>query len=164
MTDATDKESEEKAAYAALLLRERDPFKAALSLFPDNTNRALWVANHWPNDSVVKAEQTRLRADDGEMSFLPDKAALAADIWAKMQGTELPNGVVIPPTADEYSKLAKLYADVRGFIEKPSAPSQNVTVIVPKAIEVPNHGSNEDWEAAAERQQRELLNVSRSRH
>ncbi len=35
------KESEEKAAYAALLLKERDPFKAALSLFPNNTNRAL---------------------------------------------------------------------------------------------------------------------------
>lgn len=163
MTDETN-ESEEKAAYAALLLKENDPFKAALSLFPNNTNRALRVANEWPKDDEVKAEVKRLRESDDVMSLLPDKADLARDIWQRMQGATLPNGVVIPPTADEYSKLAKLYAEVRGFIEKPSAPSQNVTVVVPKAIEVPTHGTNEEWELAAERQQRELLNVSRSRH
>ena len=159
----TQNEDKEKAAYAAFLLKERDPFKAALQLFPNNTNRALWVANHWPNDETVLAAKAELLQEQGEDSFLPGKSELARDIWQRMQGTTLPNGVVIPPTPEEYAKLAKLYADVRGFIEKPQN-NQNVTVFIPKAIEVPTHGSDEDWEAAAERQQRELLNVSRSRH
>jgi hypothetical protein len=162
MTEEHD-ESQEKVAYAGLLLKERDPFKAALSLFPNNTNRALWVANHWPVDPEVKEAQAKLTAEGGEMGFLPDKAELARDIWERMQGTKTADGRTISPTADEYSKLAKLYADVRGFIEKPQN-NQNVTVVIPKAIEVPTHGTNEEWEQAAAKQQQDLLNVSRSRH
>lgn len=156
-------ESKEKAAYASLLLKERDPFKAALSLFPNNTNRALWVANHWPNDPEVIEAKTALMQEGGDMGFLPDKAELARDIWNRMQGAVTADGRTIPPTADDYAKLAKLYADVRGFIEKPQN-NQNVTVVVPKAIEVPTHGTNDEWELAAAKQQQELLNVSRSRH
>lgn len=158
-----NKESQEKATYAGLLLKERDPFKAALALFPNNTNRALWVANHWPNDPEVIEAKAALVQEGGNMSFLPDKAELARDIWERMQGTTTADGRTIPPTPDDYAKLAKLYADVRGFIEKPQN-NQNVTVVVPKAIEVPTHGSNEDWEQAAAKQQQDLLNVSRSRH
>lgn len=163
MSEATVTESEEKAAYAALLLKERDPFKAALQLFPDNTNRALWVANHWPNDAEVKAEQERLIGVDDGASFLPSKAELARDIWQRMQGTTLPSGVVIPPTPEEYAKLAKLYADVRGFIEKPQT-NVNVTTNVQRVVEVPVFQDESSWEAAAARQQRELLNNARTRH
>jgi hypothetical protein len=156
-------EAEEKAAFAVGLLKQpNDPFKVALSLFPDNTNRALWVAHNWPHDAEVKAEQERLANEDGG-DFLPSKADLARAIWQKMEGTTNSEGRVIVPTTEDYAKLAKLYAEVRGFIEKPGTGPQ-VNVIVPRAIEVPTHGSNEAWEAAAEIQQRELLNVSRSRH
>lgn len=164
MTDAITNETDEKAAYAALLLKERDPFKAALMLFPDNTNRALRVANEWPNDAVVKAEQAKLTANDGELSFLPGKAELARDIWNRMQGTTLAGGVVIPPTPEEYAKLAKLYADVRGLIDRPQ-PNVNVNnTIVQRVVEVPVFQSSEDWEAAAARQQRESLSNARTRH
>lgn len=156
-------ENQEKAAYAALLLKERDPFKAALQLFPNNTNRALWVANHWPNDHEVKAEQNRLTKEGGEMSFLPGKAELASDIWQRMQGTTLANGVTIPPTPDEYSKLAKLYADVRGFIEKPQT-SVNVVNNIPRVVEMPVFADESEWETEAARQQRELLENARTRH
>ncbi len=162
MTDQRN-ESEEKAAYAALLLKERDPFKAALQLFPDNTNRALWVANHWPIDAEVKAEQERLMGEDDGSSFLPSKAELARDIWQRMQGTTLANGVAIPPTPEEYAKLAKLYADVRGFIEKPQT-NVNVTTNVQRVVEVPVFQSESEWENAAARQQRELLENARTRH
>lgn len=160
----TRNESEEKAAFAALLLKTpTEPFKAALALFPDNTSRALWVANHWVADAEVLAAIKRLKEEMGEFAGLADKSELARDIWQRMQGTQTADGRTIPPTADDYAKLAKLYAEVRGFIEKPqSGPA--VQVIVPRAIEVPTHGSNEDWEAAAAKQQRELLDVSRSRH
>lgn len=159
-----EKELKEKAEYAALLLKERDPFKAALALFPENTNRALWIANHWPKDDVVKAEQTRINAEIGEMGFLPGKGDLARDIWQRMQGTTLPNGVTVPPTPEEYAKLAKLYADVRGFIEKPQT---NVSVnnnITQRVVEMPVFASEGEWEAQAAKQQRELLDNARTRH
>lgn len=158
----TTNEAEEKAAFAAMLLRESDPFKVALELYPDNTNRALRVANEWPKDPEVLEIQRKLMGDSDNLSFLPSKAELARDIWERMKGTPV-NGVNIPTTAEEYTKLAKLYAEVRGFIEKPQN-NQNVTVVVPKVIEMPTHGTDEDWEAAAAKQQRELLDVSRSRH
>lgn len=163
MTDATVTEIEEKAAYAALLLKDPDPFRAALTLFPDNTNRALWVANHWPKDEEVKTLISKVKENNDEMDFLPGKADLARDIWDRMKGKR-PDGSTIPPDSESYTKLAKLYAEVRGFIEKPAAPIVNNNVIVPRAIEVPTHGTTEEWELAAEKQQRELLNVSRSRH
>lgn len=155
-------ESEEKAAYAALLLKERDPFKAALQLFPDNTNRALWVANHWPNDDEIKAEQTRLSNEEGD-SFLLSKREFLQDIEQRMRGTVYPNGTVIPPTPEEYAKLAKLYADVRGFIEKPQT-NVNVTTNVNRVVEMPVFANENEWEAEAARQQRELLENARTRH
>lgn len=156
-------EAEEKLAYASLLLTERDPFKAALALFPNNTNRALWVAVNWSKDQEVKAEQARL-VDEESDSFVLSKRELLQDIEQRMKGTTYPNGNVVPTTADEYAKLAKLYADIRGFIDKPAAVNVNTSVIVPRAIEVPTHGTNEQWEIAAETQQRELLSVSRTKH
>lgn len=161
MTDERN-ESEEKAVYAALLLKERDPFKAALQLFPDNTNRALWVANHWPNDDEVKAEQTRLSNEEGD-SFLLSKREFLQDIEQRMRGTVYPNGAVILPTPEEYAKLAKLYADVRGFIEKPQT-NVNVTTNIQRVVEVPVFQDESSWEAAAAKQQRELLNNARTRH
>lgn len=157
-------EDEEKAAFAIGLLKQpNEPFKVALSIFPDNTNRALWVAHHWPNDPAVKAEQKRVADDDNAGDFLPSKGDLARAIWQKMEGSTNSEGRVIVPIMEDYVKLAKLYAEVRGFIEKPGT-GPAVNVIIPRAIEVPTHGTNDEWEAAAERQQRELLNVSRSRH
>lgn len=163
MSDARN-ESEEKAAFAALLLKTpNEPFKAALALFPDNTSRALWVANHWVADPEVLAAQKNLKDTLGEFAGLADKSELARSIWERMQGTQTADGRTIPPTADDFAKLAKLYAEVRGFIEKPQT-GPAVQVIVPRAIEVPTHGTAEEWEAAAAKQQRELLDVSRSRH
>lgn len=161
MTDET-KEHEEKAAYAALLLKERDPFKAALQLFPDNTNRALWVANHWPNDPEVRAEQDRINNENPDSALL-SKREFLQDIEQRMKGTTLTSGVTIPPTPEEYAKLAKLYADVRGFIEKPQT-NVNVTTNIQRVVEVPVFQDESAWEAAAARQQRELLDNARTRH
>lgn len=156
-------EQEEKAAFAALLLKmPNDPFKAALELVSDTT-RALRIAMEWPKDPIVKAETERLTEGEGALSFLPGKGELLRDIWDRMQGQVGAAGTIIKPTPDDYAKLAKLYAEVRGFIEKPqSGPA--VQVIIPRAIEVPTHGTDEQWESAAATQQRELLDVSRSRH
>jgi len=163
MTDTQTDEQLEKAAYAAFLLEHRDPFKAALAMIPDDNKRAFWIAVHWPKDEAVIAETARLKGPDG-MAGLASKRDLAKDIWTRMQGTVYPNGTVVPLPAEDYAKLAKLYADVMNYIEKPLPPSQTTNVFLPKAIEVPTHGTDAEWEAAAEAQQAQLLSVSRSRH
>lgn len=161
MIDET-KERKEKAAYAALLLKERDPFKAALQLFPDNTNRALWVANHWPNDVEVRAEQNIINKENPDSALL-SKREFLQDIEQRMKGLPLAGGVSVPPTTEEYAKLAKLYADIRGFIEKPQT-NLNVVNNIPRVVEMPVFSSESEWENAAARQQRKLLKNARTRH
>lgn len=157
-------EIQEKAAFAAILLRENDPFKAALALFPDNTNRALRIATEWPRDPEVIAAIKALEESGADMIGIPSKGALLRDIWQRMQGTTLPNGAVVPVTPDEYQKLAKLYAEIQGFVQKPGTVINNNNVVAPKVLEVPSFGNLDEWEALAQRQQTESLNVSRSRH
>lgn len=153
----------EKRAFAELLLQmPHEPFKAALQLYPENTNRALWIANTWPSDGLVQAEMARLRELHGPYVGLADKPKLLRAIWERMTSQRLPDGRMVSCTADEFAKLAKLYAEVMGYIEKPTTTAVNVTV--PRAIEVPVHQTNESWEQAAARQQRELLEVSRNRY
>lgn len=158
-------EDEEKQAFAMLSLQfPNEPFVAALKLFPTNTNRALWVATNWPKDHIVKKHIAEILEEQGEFAGLAGKADLARDIWQRMQGFVTESGHVIQPKAEDYVKLAKLYAEVRGFIEKPATNQTIITGVAQKVIESPVHASDEDWEKAAAIQQQELLNVSRTKH
>jgi hypothetical protein len=155
-------EEQLKLDYAGYLIREPDPLAAAILLFPHDMRNALKASKEWPQDEIVLKQKAKLLAASGDVSGagLPSKDALALDIWQKMQG----KGVQEAPTIDEYVKLAKLYADVQGFIDKPSErPTINNNIILPRAIEVPVYDSDEAWEAEAERQQRQLLESSRGR-
>lgn len=149
-------DEELKAEYARLLLKISDPFKAALQLFPDNTSRALRVANEWPNDPEVMAAQADLLDEDGELSYLPTKADFARNLWDKMQEDRI--------APEDYAKLGKLYADVRGFIEKPQTTiNNNNNVTNNRVMVVRENGSDEDWEAKLRKQQDNLTNAS-TRH
>lgn len=146
-------DEELKAEYARLLLKHSDPFKAALQLFPDNTSRALRVANEWPNDPEVMAAQADLLDEDGELSYLPTKADFARNLWDKMQEDRI--------APEDYAKLGKLYADVRGFIEKPQTTiNNNNNVTNNRVMVVRENGSDEDWEAKLRKQQEGLTNAS----
>jgi hypothetical protein len=156
MTDDRIDSEECKTAFAIELLKNpADAFKAALQVFPDDTGLALRAAHTWPKDPFVLAEQVRITEDEGEAAFLPSKAELCRDIWARMKKDYI--------SSEDYVKLAKLYAEVRSFIEKPNT-NVNVAVVTNKVMVVKDLGSNDEWEMKAERQQRELLNVSTSRH
>ena len=153
----TDAEIEEKAAFAAFLLRESDPFKAALLLHPNNTNRALWIANHWKNDVIVLSHMGEMR-EAGVTKY--NKELLREQLTEKMLA-------IVDDTGEETKErinAAQFIANLHALIQKPETIINSNTLIMPKAIEVFNHGSDDDWEAAAEKQQRELLSVSRSRH
>lgn len=149
-----EQEKAYKKKYAEILIRTPDPFKAALELLPENTTWAAWIAKYWPKDPEVIAERDSLKKSNFASEDLPDKKDLCRAIWDKMQGPCLP---------DDYAKLAKLYAEINSMIEKPG-PGVVAQIIVPKVIEVPNHGTDSQWEAIAEKQQKDLLSVSRNRN
>lgn len=116
---APEDESEKKAAFAIELLKTpADPFRAALAVFATNTNKALRVANEWPADSFVISEVKRLKEEEGELSFLPSKADLARSLWERAHTATTGN--------DDFTKMARLYAEIMDFVPKVSKVEANV--------------------------------------
>jgi hypothetical protein len=155
----------EKTAFAELLLSmPSEPFKAALQIFPDpkSVGYALWVSDFWPKDPFVKAEMERISKRD-PYEGVATKADLLKLLQHRMyEGTQLPDGRVVKPTPLELTAMMKLFAEMQGMIEKPAA-GQTLNLTLPRAIEVPVHASDDNWEEEAKRQQHELLAVSRNR-
>lgn len=146
-------ERDSKAKFARLLLKEpSDPFAVALKVFPDDTKRALWVANNWPSDTEVLSLQEKAEEEEGELTFLPTKGQLCRGIWDKMNDKFT--------DADTYAKLSKVYAEVRGFIEKPQiAVNTNIQNVTNKVMIVRENGSDADWERKLLEQQARLANA-----
>lgn len=146
-------EREAKAKFARLLLKEPgDPFAVALKVFPNDTKHALWVANNWPADPEVTDLQEKAEEDEGELAFLPTKGQLCRGIWDKMNDKYT--------DADTYAKLSKVYAEVRGFIEKPQvAVTTNVQNVTNKVMIVRETGSDIEWERKLALQQASLANA-----
>lgn len=152
MSDAND-ESKFKAAFAALLLENpANPFQAACGVFPDDNRRALWVATHWLNDEEVRKEMNRLRSKGADLDALPTKADLARSIWELTE-----KGLY-----EDRIKALKLYAEVRGFVEKAAPVSVNVNNN--RVMVIRDQGTNEQWESKVAKQQADLLNASATRH
>lgn len=148
-----NEEIEYKKRFAKEFLKTpSDPFKAALVVFPNNTARALRVANEWPNDPEVLSIKAEVLEDVGEMNLLPSKADLARSIWDKMQEEHT--------SVEDFTKLGKLYADVRGFIEKPQTNINNNVQNVSNRVMVVREKSNDaDWERGLLEQQENLTNA-----
>jgi len=106
-------ETEHKSAFAAELLKTpTEPFKAALAVFGNDTGKALYVATHWPVDSFVLSETSRLKEEQGELAFLPSKADLARSLWERAHGQNFRT------SHDEFVKLTRLYAEIMDFVPK----------------------------------------------
>lgn len=151
------KEDEElyKNEYAKQLLKSGDPFKAALVIFPDNVSRALRVANEWATCSVVRSKMDELISSaSDECDFLPTKADLSRIVWDKLNHESTSN--------DDFTKMAKLYAEVRGFIEKPQTNIQqnNISQTNNNIMVIKDKGTNDEWETKLRRQQEKLVNGS----
>jgi hypothetical protein len=141
-----------KEQFAELSLREPDAFKVALVIYPNDTGRALRVANEWPNDPQVKTfRQSFVDAEeDGETAFLPSKADAARLAWN------------IARDADKFTedrlKALKLYSEIRGFIEKQAVAVTQNNITQNRVLIVRDHGTNDEWEKALRSQQKRLVN------
>lgn len=149
-------ESEEKAAFAqAMVSANMNPLEAGQLVYPGNFNRAAQIASMWHNDAEVKSLIAEIKkAEIAESGVSEDEKYVEEKLKEIIETARFHD--------DKIKALDKLM-DLKGLSKKPqSGPA--VQVVIPRAIEVPTHGTNEEWEAAAAQQQRELLNVSRSRH
>ena len=149
-------ESEEKAAFAqAMVSANTNPLEAGQLVHPGNFNRAAQIASMWHNDAEVKSLIAEIKkAEVAESGVSEDEKYVEEKLKEIIETARFHD--------DKIKALDKLM-DLKGLSKKPqSGPA--VQVVIPRAIEVPTHGTNEEWEAAAAQQQRELLNVSRSRH
>ena len=147
-------EHELKKQFAKQLLRfPKEPFKAALLVFPTNTNRALKVANEWTLDPEVIDLKDQLIEELGEEAFLPSKAEFARKVWDKMDSCW---------DYGDFAKLSKVYAEIRGFVQKPltqidigaNNTTQNVMI-------VSDTGTDETWEQKLLKQQQALTDESK---
>lgn len=143
-----------KEQFAELSLREPDAFKVALVIYPNDTGRALRVANEWPNDPQVKTlRQSFIDAEeDGETAFLPSKADACRMAWNIARDSD--------KFTEDRLKALKLYAEIRGFIEKPQVSVNNTVnnLVSNKVLIVRDYGTNDDWEKALRSQQKKLVN------
>ena len=149
-------ESEEKAAFAqAMISANMNPLEAGQLVHPANFNRAAQIASMWHNDAEVKSLIAEIKkAEIAESGVSEDEKYVEEKLKEIIETARFHD--------DKIKALDKLM-DLKGLSKKPqSGPA--VQVVIPRAIEIPTHGTNEEWEAAAAAQQRDLLNVSRSRH
>lgn len=138
-----------KPKYAALLLKEKEPFDAALRLSPDNTGVALWCATNWTNDPEVVEEMARLKGESDAVKSIATKYDLARLYW------NMANDEKIEPK--DRLTAAEKFGAVAGIYDPKQNNNMNINVdAAPRVMIVKDHGSNDDWEVRAATQQREL--------
>lgn len=143
---------EHKRRFAELLLKSPgDPFPCANALFPGNVQRAMHAAMNWPADPEVIAFMDDMEGEKGEMGFLPTKGDLGRLVWDMAKDTKL--------EVEDRIKAAKLYAEIRGFVEKPST-GPVVNISQNRVMVIESHGSDDEWSAALAQQQRTLKDVT----
>lgn len=142
---------EQKRAFAREWLKQpNNTLGAVIAVIgPSQNGDAAEALRHmyaWMKDPAVLQEKARLIEHGDELALLPNKAELAREVWLLGLNPDL-KGM-------ERVKAFELYANLRGYVEKPGITVNNTTVN--KVMVVKDLGSNADWEARAQEQQRQL--------
>jgi hypothetical protein len=107
------------------------------------------VARLWPTNQYVLQFEKELLDEYGEEHFLPTKADVAKQLYAI--------GIDAEIAVEDRVKALREYANIRGFIEKPASVNVNTGSVNNRVMVVKDHGSNDDWEAKAAKQQTKLI-------
>lgn len=115
-------EQQAKQYFAQSWLQLSDPLQAALRLadrvgFDIDT---IWISETWIHDDDVlayKADCLR-KANEADPELLPTKAQAARTLWAHLQTMR----------GDSKTKAIVAYAELMGYVEKPSPVGINQTI------------------------------------
>lgn len=150
MTELSQEEIDRKKKFAVEYLKDpSDAFKAAISVFGDDTGAALQASYRWPTDPLVKAFMDQAVNELGDMHFLPTKAEIARVAHSLAVDQRIP--------VEDRLKAIRLYADIRGFIDKQGATINNNILTTNKVMLVKDHGDDERWEQQLAAQQARLI-------
>lgn len=132
-----------------------DAWKAALSIFGEDTGKALTASQYWINDPIVIKAKNEYIENNGKALNLLSKEELAIKILALADTT----------TNDFRDRMNgyKLYAELMDFMPKVNNTqiNDNRTMnVTNKVMLVPTHSTNDDWESKLLAQQEKLINVS----
>lgn len=151
-------EIELKKRFARQILRGATPWDAICLVIPDYDERAserFTLSRDWAIDEEVHALKKQILEEDGDDALgLPTREELIKDLWADIQQA----------TGKDKAALAKVYADVRGWTQKPTDLPTNQTNITHNVMVVKDHGSDEAWQLNAIEQQRKLVNSGNEAH
>jgi hypothetical protein len=137
---------EMKRKFASTFVRTNNAAAAALQIIDNNPGEALRQSHELMKDPIVVAIIDHIKNEGSDDDRQPTRIDIANQILEKAKECK---------DAEGYSKLMKLYCDVRGFIEKPGA---NVEVKVQSSVMVVRDlGSDDEWKMKAANRQRELI-------
>lgn len=139
-----------KREFARQLLQCNDPTLAGKRIFPKENAKAIQAAETWISDPIVEHECERLKRKDEDISAtkLPSKDEYAKFLWKSAKSAK---------TSDEKWKFAKLFAETKGFLEKPiDSTAEKQEIPVNKVMVVPSAGNRKDWEDEISDQQDNL--------
>jgi hypothetical protein len=139
-----------KQFASALYLEPGNPFKAALSVFPEDTGSACLYAVQWKDDPEVWDEIERL-SKSPDINSIPDKTQVAKAAWDL--ATTCFEG------KDRIAAL-RLLSEILGFMPDKTI-NKNITEKSEfnKVMLVKDHGDNADWEKQLLAQQARLTNA-----
>ncbi|MFZ1074816.1 MAG: hypothetical protein WAN50_00350 [Minisyncoccia bacterium] len=144
---------EQKTIFAIELLRfPGEHLRAATSVLGElhPIQGRMQLADLWRTDPFVLDTCKDLLERYGEEHFLPTKSDVARIIFKRATGPNI--------DAENFGKLMKLYAEVRGFIERPKngdAPATNIGTM--NVLVVKDKGTTEQWQTSLIDQQRKLI-------
>jgi hypothetical protein len=106
-----------KRLFGIALAKHKKPFDAALEVFPDNTNHALWASWNWLTDPLVVASRDAYAQNIELSEKLLDKDGLAARLLTFAEEKDPTGRFYICEAKDRLAAL-KLFAEVQGYIGK----------------------------------------------
>ena len=149
-TDTQRRLESQKRMFARHLLTTNDPILAGKRTFPKENGKAIQAAEGWISDPIVEHECERLKRVDDDVSAtkLPSKDEYAKFLWKNAKSAK---------TSDEKWKFAKLFAETKGFLEKPiDSTAEKQEIPVNKVMVVPSADSRKEWEDQISDQQDNL--------
>lgn len=139
-----------KEQFAALYLREPEAFKVAMIVYPNDTGKALRIANEWVTDPEVVTLMKSLQDGAEEFAYHPTKEQFARTLLKNAE-TLLS---IDPMTAHKY------HDSYRKMRWPDAAVNISDNRVVNNVLVVKDHGTPDQWEAKMMRQQRKLKEES----